>query len=231
MGWSLTAPTLPSGSSWVQKDTIRISNNQLDVTGTLYFARLKDTGFALKLVEKRSFHLTNPNFTDFYKTYHRCDVAGVTGTAYTENDFGDSGSTKTYYFTGTAAAGATIYVLVGVKVDNSTDSSTFTAPALLVTSLTISFDAQGGSACSAITRNKGATYGTLPTTTRRYYKFLGWSTTTSSSNIVSSTTTITQSANFTLYAIWQFIGAVYVKANGAWKYSPALYIKINGKWI
>ena len=131
MGWSTTAPTLPSGSSWVQKDTIRISNNQLDVTGTLYFARLKDTGFALKLVEKRTFHLTNPNFTDFYKTYHRCDVAGVTGTAYTENHFGNSGSTKTYYFTGTAAAGATIYVLVGVKVDNSTDSSTFTAPASL----------------------------------------------------------------------------------------------------
>ena len=131
MGWSTTAPTLPSGSSWVQKDTIRISNNQLDVTGTLYFARLKDTGFALKLVEKRSFHLTNPNFTDFYKTYHRCDVAGVTGTAYTENHFGNSGSTKTYYFTGTAAVGQTIYVLVGAKVDNSTDSSTFPAPSLL----------------------------------------------------------------------------------------------------
>ena len=131
MGWSTTAPTLPSGSSWVQKDTIRISNNQLDVTGTLYFARLEDTGFALKLVEKRTFHLTNPNFTDFYKTYHRCDVAGATGTAYTEKHFGNSGSTKTYYFTGTAAAGATIYVLVGVKVDNSTYSSTFTAPASL----------------------------------------------------------------------------------------------------
>lgn len=131
MGWSLTAPTLPSGSSWVQKDTIRISNNQLDVTGTLYFARLKDTGFALKLVEKRSFHLTNPNFTDFYKTYHRCDVAGVTGTAYTENDFGNSGSTKTYYFTGTAAPGASIKVIVGVKVDNSVQTISFTAPALL----------------------------------------------------------------------------------------------------
>lgn len=99
MGWSLTAPTLPSGSSWVQKDTIKISNNQLDVTSTLYLARLEGTGFALKLVEKRTFHLTNPNFTDFYKTYHRCDVSGVTGTAYTENHFGNSGSTKTYYFT------------------------------------------------------------------------------------------------------------------------------------
>ena len=131
MGWSLTAPTLPSGSSWVQKDTIRISNNQLDVTGTLYFARLKDNGFALKLVEKRTFHLTNPNFTDFYKTYHRCDVAGVTGEAYTESHFGNSGSTKTYYFTGIAAAGAAVKVVVGVKADSVTQEISFTAPALL----------------------------------------------------------------------------------------------------
>ena len=131
MGWSTMAPTLPSGSEWVQKDTISISNAQLDVTGTVFCARLDDQGFALKIVETRTFHLTNPNFTDFYKTYHRCDVAGVTGTAYTENRFGNSGSTKTYYFTGIAEAGASIKVVVGVKVDNSTQEISFTAPALL----------------------------------------------------------------------------------------------------
>lgn len=131
MAWSLTAPTLPSGSSWVQKDTIYISNNQLDVTGTVFCARLADQGFALKIVETRTFHLTNPNFTDFYKTYHRCDVAGVTGDAYTESHFGDSGSTKTYYFTGIAEAGASIKVIVGVKVDNPVQEISFTAPELL----------------------------------------------------------------------------------------------------
>ena len=131
MGWSLTAPTLPSGSEWAQKGTISIRNNQLDVTGTVFCARLDDQGFALKIVEKRAFHLTNPNFTDFYKTYHRCDVAGVTGSAYTESRFGNSGSTKTYYFTGTAAPGAAIKVVVGVKVDNSTQEISFTAPELL----------------------------------------------------------------------------------------------------
>lgn len=131
MGWSLTAPTLPGGSEWVQKDTIAISNNQLHVTGTVFCARLADQGFALKIVETRTFHLTNPNFTDFYKTYHRCDVAGVTGEAYTENNFGKSGSTKSYYFTGTAAAGAAIKVVVGVKADNSTQEVSFTAPELL----------------------------------------------------------------------------------------------------
>ena len=131
MAWSLTAPTLPSGSSWVNKGTISIPNNQLDVTGTVFCARLADQGFALKIVETRTFHLTNPNFTDFYKTYHRCDVAGVTGNAYTESDFGDSGSTKTYYFTGIAAPGASIKVIVGVKADNATQEISFTAPALL----------------------------------------------------------------------------------------------------
>ena len=131
MGWSLTEPTLPGGSEWVQKDTISISNAQVDVTGTVFCARLADQGFALKIVETRTFHLTNPNFTDFYKTYHRCDVAGVTGEAYTESRFGSSGSTKTYYFTGIAAAGASIKVVVGVKVDNSTQEISFTAPELL----------------------------------------------------------------------------------------------------
>ena len=228
MGWSTTAPTLPSGSSWAQVDTLWYENNNLKITGTIYVARLNGTNFAVKVTETRTFYRSY-----FDDTYHRCDIAGVTGTAYTGSWPANSGSTVSYYFTGVAAAGASIKVVVGRKADSTADMITknFTAPALLVISLTISFDAQGGSACSAITRNKGATYGTLPTTTRRYYKFLGWSTTTSSSNIVSSTTTITQSANFTLYAIWQFIGAVYVKANGAWKYSPALYIKINGKWI
>lgn len=156
MGWSLTAPSLPSGSSWVQKDTIYISNNQLDVRGTVFFARLADQGFALKIVETRSFHLTNPNFTDFYKTYHRCDVAGVTGEAYTESDFGDSGSTKTYYFTGIAEAGASIKVIIGVKVDNSVQEISFTAPKLLGPSVYIKVGGAWKKASSVYARVNGA---------------------------------------------------------------------------
>lgn len=156
MGWSTSAPTLPSGSSWVQKGTIKISNNQLDVTGTLYFARLEGTNFALKIVETRAFHLTNPNFTDYYKTYHRCDVAGVTGNAYTESSFGNSGSTKTYYFTGIAAAGASIKVVVGVKADNSTQEISFTAPALLGPTVYIKVGGTWKQAASVYIRVSGA---------------------------------------------------------------------------
>ena len=156
MAWSLTAPTLPSGSSWVQKDTISISNNQLDVTGTVFCARLADQGFALKIVETRTFHLTNPNFTDFYKTYHRCDVAGVIGNAYTESDFGNSGSTKTYYFTGIAEAGASIKVIVGVKADNSTQEISFTAPELLGPSVYIKVGSAWKKVSSVYARVNGA---------------------------------------------------------------------------
>ena len=155
MGWSLTAPSLPGGSEWVQKDTISIHNNQLDVTGTVFCARLADQGFALKIVETRTFHLTNPNFTDFYKTYHRCDVAGVTGEAYTESRFGSNGSTKAYYFTGIAAAGASIKVVVGVKADGDIQEFSFAAPELLGSTL---YFKTGGTWKQATLYRKGGTW-------------------------------------------------------------------------
>ena len=156
MAWSMTAPSLPSGSSWVKTGTISISNNQFDVTGTVFCARLADQGFALKIVEKRIFHLTNPNFTDFYKTYHRCDVAGVTGEAYTESHFGNSGSTKTYYFTGIAAAGAAVKVVVDVKADSVTQEISFTAPALLGPTVYIKVGGTWKQATSVYIRVSGA---------------------------------------------------------------------------
>ena len=156
MGWSLTAPTLPGGSEWVQKGTISISNAQLDVTGTVFCARFDDNGFALKMVVKRTFHLTNPNFTDYYKTYHRCDVAGVTGEAYTESNFGNSGRTKTYYFTGIAAAGASIKVVVGVKVDNSTQEISFAAPELLGPTVYIKVGGAWKQASAVYVKSSGA---------------------------------------------------------------------------
>lgn len=155
MSWSLTAPELPGGSDWAQVGTISISNNQLDVTGTVFCARLDDQGFALKIVETRTFHLTNPNFTDYYKTYHRCDVDGVTGEAYTESRFGNSGSTKTYYFTGTAASGASIKVVVGVKVDTATQEISFTAPALLGPTVYVKVSGAWKKASAVYVKNSG----------------------------------------------------------------------------
>lgn len=128
MGWSTTTPTLPSGSSWAQVDTLWYENNNLKITGTIYVARLDGENFAVKVTETRKFYRTG--FTD---VYHRCDVAGVTGTAATGTWPADSGSTVNYYFTGVASAGASIKVVVGRKADSTADmiTKTFTAPDLL----------------------------------------------------------------------------------------------------
>ena len=129
MGWSTTTPTLPSGSSWAQVDTLWDENNNLKITGTIYVARLDGTNFAVKVTETRTFYKTG--FTD---VYHRCDVAGVTGTAATGTWPADSGSTVNYYFTGVASAGASIKVVVGRKADSTAAdmiTKTFTAPDLL----------------------------------------------------------------------------------------------------
>ena len=128
MGWSTTAPTLPSGSSWAQVATLSYENNNLKITGTVYVARLDGTNIAVKVTETRTFYKTG--FTD---VYHRCDVAGVTGTAATGTWPADSGSTVNYYFTGVASAGASIKVVVGRKADSTEDmiTKTFTAPDLL----------------------------------------------------------------------------------------------------
>ena len=134
MGWSTTTPTLPSGSSWAQVDTLWYENNNLKITGTIYVARLDGENFAVKVTETRKFYKTG--FTD---VYHRCDVAGVTGTASTGAWPSNSGSTVNYYFTGVASAGASIKVVVGRKADSTADmiTKTFTAPDLLGSTLYI----------------------------------------------------------------------------------------------
>ena len=128
MGWSTSAPTLPSGSSWAQVGTTYVETDNLKITSTIYAARLDGNGFAVRVTETRTFYKSY-----FDDTYHRCDIAGVTGTAYTGSWPANSGDTVSYYFTGEAAAGASIKVTVGRKADSTGDmkSSTFSAPALL----------------------------------------------------------------------------------------------------
>ena len=128
MGWSTSAPTLPSGSSWAQVGTTFVETNNLKITSTIYAARLDGNGFAVRVTETRTFYKSY-----FDQTYHRCDIGGVTGTAYTGSWPANSGDTVSYYFTGEAAAGASITVTVGHQADSTGDmkASTFAAPALL----------------------------------------------------------------------------------------------------
>lgn len=215
MAWTKTAPTLPNGSSWVQEKTTKFVANHWTLDTTRYIARLDGNSIAVKVVAVMS----NGSYGTFYspgKYYLSMTAGGQTVTNTTT--YSMTKGTQTFYCTGVADPGSTVSTTVGY-IDSSASriSKTFTAPALLIVTLNISFDSQNGTTCTAIVRNQNDTYGELPVSYRRGHKFLGWSTDTTSANIVSSSTVITQSANFTLYAIWKFIGSLYVKINGAWQ--------------
>lgn len=128
MGWSTSAPTLPSGSSWVQKGTTSWENNHIRITSTVSVARLDGDQIAVRITETRT------QIGTLWQTdnYMRVDVGGVTGTAYTTAWSANSGVAKSIYFTGTAAAGATIDVIVGYPgVSASLKTVSFTAPEML----------------------------------------------------------------------------------------------------
>lgn len=215
MAWTKTAPTLPNGSSWVQKQTTNFVSNHWTLDTTRYIARLDGNRIAVKVVAVMS----NGSYGDFYKPgkyYLSMNAGGQTVTDTTTYDM--TKGTQTFYCTGIADPGSTVSTTVGY-IDSSASRKVvnFTAPAFLIVTLNISFDSQNGTACTAIERNQNDTYGELPVSYRRGHKFLGWSTDTTSAHIVNSSTVITQSANFTLHAIWKFIGSLYIKINGAWQ--------------
>ena len=215
--WTTTAPTLPSDSAYEQNKEFSGSSNNWEISGSASIARLEGNEFVIKLIT------TSKNGPSGYYAPNdwklSCDVGDSVGGW--DTSFSITRGTSTYYYIGEASPGTTIKVNVngagGTGSSIATKTMTFSAPALLIVRVNISFDSQNGTTCTAIVGNQNDTYGELPVSYRRGHKFLGWSTDTTSANIVSSNTVITQSANFTLYAIWKFIGSLYVKINGAWQ--------------
>lgn len=129
MAWSQTAPELPSGSVWEQEKSVSGVANHWSLSGKLYIARLNGRQFAVKA------ELTSGNGS--YGTYYppakwklRCDIGSVTGTE--DTSFGVTKGTTTFYFVGEAGEGVTITANVGgVDIPVATQTATFTAPALL----------------------------------------------------------------------------------------------------
>lgn len=133
MAWSLTEPTLPSGSTWAQVGTTYLEQNNLKLTSVVSFARLEGIGFAVRVAETRNVYTTS--LTDFFLYYHRCDIGGVTGTASTGDwlDVGKNNTTQYFYFTGEATPGTSIKITLGVTPDREDlmKTVTFAAPDLL----------------------------------------------------------------------------------------------------
>lgn len=70
-----------------------------------------------------------------------------------------------------------------------------------IQSFTVSFNSHGGTACNSITRNYGATIGTLPAPTKTGYTLTGWYTAESGGSKISASTTVTKTVEY--HAQWK----------------------------
>ena len=106
-------------------------------------------------------------------------------------------------------------------------------PIVTVTTATVTFDAQSGTASSptSTTVTNGLTYGTLATTTRAGYIFAGWWTGTGGTGTqVTPSTTVTITSAQTLYANWTVnaISTVTFDGQGGITPIPMTTIVTNG---
>ena len=153
MSWSTTAPTLPNGSSWEEKGTTSWANNNIKIESTVSVARLDGDQIAVRITETRT------KIGTYWQTgnYMRVDIGGTTGTAYTTAWPENSGVAKSIYFTGNAAAGATINVIVGYPdVSSSMRSVSFTAPELLGPTVYIKVGGTWKQASAVYVKSSGA---------------------------------------------------------------------------
>lgn len=196
-GWTSKSNGTNDGYGWFNSSTLKGWSGTWSYTNGQYGV----SGDALKLYAMwkiNSYTLTvNPNggtwsgstssqtFTQNYNTTKT--IANPTRTGYTFAGWSKSGTGTLSGTTWTYGAG------------NGTLTATWTA-----NSYTATFDANGGTTASpsTITKTYGTALGTLPTTTRTNYKFLGWFTAASGGTQISSSTTMGAS-NVTYYAHWE----------------------------
>lgn len=151
--------------------------------------------------------------------------------------------TKTHYvfdgyYTSTNGSGTQYYTSSGGSSRSYTTDGTMTLYAYWQpATITVSYNANGGSAISSTTSVKlGSTFGSFPTTTRTGYTFEGWyyNSSLSTASRVTTSTTLTESmlpstANtLTLYANWTILQyVVTLQANDAVS-SADLWTDISG---
>ena len=154
MAWSTTEPTLPNGSSWEEKGTTSWANNHIQIVSTVSVARLDGDQIAVRITETRTQHGTYWQKDN----YLRVDIGGVTGTAYTTAWAASAGVAASIYYTGTAAAGDTVNVIVGFREDTSSTlkSVSFTAPALLGPTVYINVGGTWKQASAVYVKSSGA---------------------------------------------------------------------------
>ncbi len=95
-------------------------------------------------------------------------------------------------------------------------------------SYTVTFNSNGGSAVSSIPRKYNDAIGTLPTSTKSGYTFLGWFTAASGGTQISSSTKVT--GNVTYYAHWDNYNVLFIgNSKTYYNHMPQLFQKMSQK--
>lgn len=127
MGWSTTAPTLPSGVEWAQAaDTVSGRYNNFSVTATVSYARMSGKQLAIMVVCTVGYGQSGKYYT-FGNWFLQATVAGTADAG--DNSLGSALGTQTFYYIAEAGASAEVKIGVGWNgVANWVIS--FTAPKL-----------------------------------------------------------------------------------------------------
>ena len=97
-----------------------------------------------------------------------------------------------------------------------------------INSYTFSFNGNGGSNATAVTKTYNSQVGTLPTSTRSGYTFRGWFTTNAATGGTQLTTSTLMAANTTYYARWTINRTVTFNANGGGTPSVTSRVLMDG---
>ena len=215
MGWSTTAPTLPTGSSWKSVGSWNVTANKYSTTGSIAIARLNTNQAAGRFIFNTSDGSTSvfapPGWMDF-KVGNDVESYGW-----------GARISKTVYWTGTLNAGASVTVAAGAHDDGSAFShdtylSKMATGPDFVTKYTITYKANGGSGSD---QTQSKTYGSSVSLkqnpfTRSGYAFLKWNTAADGSGTnYAAGATYSTNANLTLFAQWKRLNSpVFVNAGG-----------------
>lgn len=205
MGWTTTAPSLPSGASYASVGSWSVTGNMYSTTGTIAIARLSTNQVSIRFVLNTGNGSTStfapPGYMDF-----------KVGSSTKSYGWGGTTNSKTVYWTGALNKDATVAVAAGAHNSGGAAFSHQTylsknakGPAY-VTKYTITYHANNGTGSTA-TQSK--TYGSAVSLqscawTKADHTFDHWDTATDGSGTAyAAGQSYSTEANLTLYAIWK----------------------------
>lgn len=227
MGWSTSAPTLPSGSSWTGETSIsQIIRNYWKLDCTMYIARLSGQGVAVKC------HFTLSAGSYGYSNNEYFYLKEGSSAADTRFQYPSTATTKDIYWTGDKAAGASVSITVGAVGDSSArQTKTLTAPALITYTITYNGNGSTGGSTASQTKTNGVSI-TLQQNgfTRTGYTFQYWNTKADGSGTTyQAGATYTGNAALSLYAIWLKANIpLYVNVGGTIHQVEKAYVNVGG---